>query len=169
MTLPNLSAMGIITWSRRTWYRDDSCTGENEFSRSRSHDDHKVKREFALKFPDGGTSRLSSPTSIHLPFLGPAQYFLSLLNLQLRQSQMPPRYAPPDSQAFRDPPLPHPAEDLSADDDLLSWVLVDQLGAMPNTKLGVHPQQVKFVGPAFKPDEVLAIVKEVRFPHWAKC
>ncbi len=58
MTLPNLSAMGIITWSRRTWYRDDSCTGENEFSRSRSHDDHKVKREFALKFPDGGTSRL---------------------------------------------------------------------------------------------------------------
>ncbi|WVW82256.1 hypothetical protein I302_104262 [Kwoniella bestiolae CBS 10118] len=56
--------------------------------------------------------------------------------------------------------LPHPAEDLSADDDLLSWILVDQLGCMPNTKLGVHPQQVKFVGPTFKTDEVLNIVKE---------
>ncbi len=75
---------------------------------------------------------------------------------------MPPRHAPPDSQAYKDPPLPHPAEDLSADDDLLSWVLVDQLGAMPNTKLGVHPQQVKFTGPVFKADEVLNIVKEVR-------
>jgi hypothetical protein len=61
-----------------------------------------------------------------------------------------------------DPPaLPHPAEDLSADDDLLSWILVDQLGAMPNTKLGVHPQQVKFIGPVFKTDEVLRIVQEV--------
>ncbi|OCF55500.1 hypothetical protein L486_06984 [Kwoniella mangroviensis CBS 10435] len=56
--------------------------------------------------------------------------------------------------------LPHPAEDLSADDDLLSWILVDQLGCMPNTKLGVHPQQVKFVGPTFKTDEVLNIVRE---------
>ncbi|WRT64106.1 uncharacterized protein IL334_001035 [Kwoniella shivajii] len=56
--------------------------------------------------------------------------------------------------------LPHPAEDLSADDDLLSWILVDQLGCMPNTKLGVHPQQVKFVGPTFKTDDVLNIIKE---------
>ncbi|WWC58602.1 uncharacterized protein I303_101145 [Kwoniella dejecticola CBS 10117] len=56
--------------------------------------------------------------------------------------------------------LPHPAEDLSADDDLLSWMLVDQLGCMPNTKLGVHPQQVKFVGPTFKTDDVLNIIKE---------
>lgn len=75
---------------------------------------------------------------------------------------MPPRHAAPDSQSSKEPPLPHPAEDLSADDDLLSWVLVDQLGAMPNTKLGVHPQQVKFIGPVFKADEVLGIVKEVR-------
>jgi histone-lysine N-methyltransferase SUV420H len=57
--------------------------------------------------------------------------------------------------------LPHPAEDLSADDDLLSWILVDQLGCLPNTKLGVHPQQVKFVGPAFKTSEILSIVQEV--------
>ena len=57
--------------------------------------------------------------------------------------------------------LPHPAEDLSSDDDLLSWILVDQLGCMPNTKLGVHPQQVKFVGPVFKTADVLAIVQEV--------
>jgi hypothetical protein len=57
--------------------------------------------------------------------------------------------------------LPHPAEDLSSDDDLLSWILVDQLGCLPNTKLGVHPQQVKFVGPVFKTAEVLAIVQEV--------
>ncbi|WVQ85525.1 hypothetical protein IAT38_007691 [Cryptococcus sp. DSM 104549] len=64
-----------------------------------------------------------------------------------------------DQLAARDA-LPHAAEDLSADDDLLSWVLVDQLGSMPNTKLGVHPQQVKFVGPAFKTDEVLNIVRE---------
>ena len=75
---------------------------------------------------------------------------------------MAPRHALLDSQSSRDPPLSHPAEDLSADDDLLSWVLVDQLGAMPNTKLGVHPQQVKFIGPVFKADEVLDIVKEVR-------
>lgn len=74
---------------------------------------------------------------------------------------MPARYGFTESQSLREPPLPHPAEDLSADDDLLSWVLVDQLGAMPNTKLGVHPQQVKFVGPTFKLDEVLSIVKEV--------
>ncbi|WVQ70974.1 hypothetical protein IAR50_000499 [Cryptococcus sp. DSM 104548] len=65
-----------------------------------------------------------------------------------------------DNTPSRDVVLPHPAEDLSADDDLLSWVLVDQLGSMPNTKLGVHPQQVKFVGPAFKTDEVLNIVRE---------
>ena len=57
---------------------------------------------------------------------------------------------------------PHPAEDLSADDDLLSWILVDQLGALPNTRLGVHPQQVKFVGPVFKNEEIMEIVKEVR-------
>lgn len=57
--------------------------------------------------------------------------------------------------------LPHPAEDLSADDDLLSWILVDQLGCLPNTKLGVHPQQVKFVGPPFKTSEILSIVQEV--------
>ncbi|KAK1928040.1 hypothetical protein DB88DRAFT_480167 [Papiliotrema laurentii] len=55
--------------------------------------------------------------------------------------------------------LPHPAEDLSADDDLLSWILVDQLGALPNTRLGVHPQQVKFVGPPFKTEEVMDIVR----------
>ncbi|WWD17913.1 hypothetical protein CI109_102358 [Kwoniella shandongensis] len=65
---------------------------------------------------------------------------------------------PPSSGPAR--VLPHPAEDLSADDDLLSWILVDQLGSMPNTKLGVHPQQVKFIGPSFKTDEVLTIVKE---------
>lgn len=57
---------------------------------------------------------------------------------------------------------PHPAEDLSADDDLLSWILVDQLGALPNTRLGVHPQQVKFVGPSFKNEEIMEIVREVR-------
>ncbi|RXK34854.1 hypothetical protein M231_07891 [Tremella mesenterica] len=57
-------------------------------------------------------------------------------------------------------PLPHPAEDLSEDDDLLSWVLVDQLGCLPNTKLGVHPQQVKFVGLPFKTEEVMSIIKE---------
>lgn len=62
----------------------------------------------------------------------------------------------------KDDPLPHPAEDLSADDDLLSWILVDQLGCLPNTKLGVHPQQVKFVGPSFKTEEILNIVNEVR-------
>lgn len=60
-------------------------------------------------------------------------------------------------------PLPHPAEDLSSDDDLLSWVLVDQLGCMPNSKLGVHPQENKFVGPKFKTDDVLEIIREVRF------
>lgn len=57
--------------------------------------------------------------------------------------------------------LPLPAEDLSADDDLLSWILVDQLGCLPNTKLGVHPQEVKFVGPPFKTSEVMSIVQEV--------
>ncbi|TYJ56363.1 hypothetical protein B9479_002911 [Cryptococcus floricola] len=70
------------------------------------------------------------------------------------------RQPPGDNTPSRDVVLPHPAEDLSADDDLLSWVLVDQLGSMPNTKLGVHPQQVKFVGPVFKTDEVLNIVRE---------
>jgi hypothetical protein len=54
-----------------------------------------------------------------------------------------------------------PAEDLSADDDLLSWILVDQLGCLPGKGLGVHPQQVKFVGTPFKTSEVLAIVSEV--------
>ena len=61
-----------------------------------------------------------------------------------------------------DTPLPHPAEDLSSDDDLLSWILVDQLGGMPNSRLGVHPQENKFVGPKFKTEEVLEIVREVR-------
>ncbi|KAK4688834.1 [histone H4]-N-methyl-L-lysine20 N-methyltransferase, partial [Tremellales sp. Uapishka_1] len=55
---------------------------------------------------------------------------------------MPPKNAV-DAVHLREA-LPHPAEDLSADDDLLSWILVDQLGSLPNTKLGVHPQQVKF-------------------------
>ncbi|WVR05856.1 hypothetical protein IAU60_002882 [Kwoniella sp. DSM 27419] len=74
----------------------------------------------------------------------------------------PEREREKEKEKERVPPeaLPHPAEDLSADDDLLSWVLVDQLGCMPNTKLGVHPQQVKFVGPSFKTDEVLGIVRE---------
>jgi histone-lysine N-methyltransferase SUV420H len=58
-------------------------------------------------------------------------------------------------------PLPSPAEDLSADDDLLSWILVDQLGCMPNSRLGVHPQENKFVGPTFNTEEVLNIVREV--------
>lgn len=62
----------------------------------------------------------------------------------------------------RDAALPHPAEDLSKDDDLLSWMLVDQLASMPGCKLGVHPQQVGYVGPSYKLEEVLAIVKEVR-------
>ena len=60
-----------------------------------------------------------------------------------------------------DVPLPHPAEDLSSDDDILSWILVDQLGGMPNSRLGVHPQENKFVGPKFKTEEVLDIVREV--------
>ncbi|WVF70587.1 hypothetical protein IAT40_005379 [Kwoniella sp. CBS 6097] len=80
---------------------------------------------------------------------------------QSSSQQLPP--PPPAAQQLQPVPphvLPHPAEDLSADDDLLSWILVDQLGCMPNTKLGVHPQQVKFVGPPFKTDEVLSIVKE---------
>ncbi|WVQ97338.1 hypothetical protein IAU59_004449 [Kwoniella sp. CBS 9459] len=81
---------------------------------------------------------------------------------QQPHSQSHSQSQPPTSQPQLIPPhvLPHPAEDLSADDDLLSWILVDQLGCMPNTKLGVHPQQVKFVGPPFKTDEVLSIVKE---------
>ena len=57
--------------------------------------------------------------------------------------------------------VPCPAEDLSADDDLLSWILVDQLGCLPGKGLGVHPQQVKFVGTPFKTSEVLKIVSEV--------
>lgn len=62
----------------------------------------------------------------------------------------------------------HPAEDLSADDDLLSWILVDQLGCLPGKGLGVHPQQVKFVGTSFKTSEVLAIVSEVSYPSCGK-
>lgn len=54
-----------------------------------------------------------------------------------------------------------PAEDLSTNDDLLSWILVDQLGCLPGKGLGVHPQQVKFVGPTFKTSEILKIVTEV--------
>ncbi|OCF39510.1 hypothetical protein I317_06669 [Kwoniella heveanensis CBS 569] len=83
-----------------------------------------------------------------------------------REGKSQPSHSqPPQSSSSHQQPipphlLPHPAEDLSADDDLLSWILVDQLGCMPNTKLGVHPQQVKFVGPPFKTDEVLSIVKE---------
>lgn len=70
-----------------------------------------------------------------------------------------------EDPALSNAPLPHPAEDLSADDDLLSWILVDQLGAMPGAKLGVHPQQVKFVGPVFKPEEVMTIIHEVGAAH----
>lgn len=65
---------------------------------------------------------------------------------------------------LKDPILPHPAEDLSVDDDLLSWMLVDQLAAMPGRRLGVHPQQVGYVGPNYKREDVLAVVKEVS--HW---
>ena len=53
------------------------------------------------------------------------------------------------------------AEDLSAGDDLLSWILVDQMGCLPDTRLGVHPQQVKFEGPKFQPSDVLRILQEV--------
>lgn len=67
----------------------------------------------------------------------------------------------PSAAAKDELPLPSPAEDLSADDDLLSWILVDQLGCMPNSRLGVHPQENKFVGPQFKTEEVLNIVREV--------
>ena len=59
-------------------------------------------------------------------------------------------------------PVTLPAEDLSADDDLLSWVLVDQLGALPNTSLGVFPQQGDFVGPSFDSKEILDIVRQVK-------
>lgn len=57
-----------------------------------------------------------------------------------------------------------PAEDLSEDDDLLSYVLVDQLGVLPTDRLGVHPQQVKFVGPKYKKDDVLAMLRKVSLP-----
>lgn len=61
--------------------------------------------------------------------------------------------------------LPNPAEDLEEDDDLLSWILVDQIGIIgqsPGQKgLGVHPQQVKFVGPPVKQDDVLSILQRV--------
>lgn len=62
--------------------------------------------------------------------------------------------------------VPCPAEDLSADDDLLSWILVDQLGCLPGKGLKVHSQQVKFVGTPFKTSEILKIVSEVcpRYP-----
>lgn len=53
------------------------------------------------------------------------------------------------------------AEDLAAGDDLLSWILVDQMGCLPDTRLGVHPQQVKFEGPKFQTAEVLKVLQEV--------
>lgn len=70
--------------------------------------------------------------------------------------------APRDTPAgSRDTGLPYPAEDLSEDDDLFSFLLVDQLGMRAQTKLGVHPQQVKFVGPAHNREDVLNILREV--------
>lgn len=84
------------------------------------------------------------------------------LSMNRKNGGTPLYQDPPASSSSSTPiALPHPAEDLSADDDLLSWILVDQLGALPDTKLGVHPQQVKFVGPTFKTQEVMDIVREV--------
>ena len=57
--------------------------------------------------------------------------------------------------------VPHRAQDLSDDDDLLSWILVDQLGALPGTKLGVFPQNFDFSGPQHDSEEVLGILQEV--------
>lgn len=66
--------------------------------------------------------------------------------------------------------IPNPAEDLEEDDDLLSWILVDQIGIVgqsPGQKgLGVHPQQVKFVGPALKQDDILRILQDVGLWGW---
>lgn len=74
-----------------------------------------------------------------------------------------PRAAPArDTPAgSRDIGLPYPAEDLSEDDDLFSFLLVDQLGMRAQTKLGVHPQQVKFIGPAHNREDVLNILRDV--------
>lgn len=75
---------------------------------------------------------------------------------------MPRAAAARDTPAgSRDTGLPYPAEDLSEDDDLFSFLLVDQLGMRAQTKLGVHPQQVKFVGPAHNREDVLNILREV--------
>lgn len=78
---------------------------------------------------------------------------------------MPRAAAARDTPAgSRDTGLPYPAEDLSEDDDLFSFLLVDQLGMRAQTKLGVHPQQVKFVGPAHNREDVLNILREVSAP-----
>ncbi|KAL7423815.1 histone lysine methyltransferase Set9 [Cryptotrichosporon argae] len=63
--------------------------------------------------------------------------------------------ARPDAVAVR-----NDAENLEEDDDACSWVLIDQLGALPDTKLGVHPQQVRFVPPPHKSDDVLAVIQK---------
>ena len=57
--------------------------------------------------------------------------------------------------------ISHRAQDLSDDDDLLSWILVDQLGALPGTKLGVFPQNFDFVGPQHDTEQVLSILQDV--------
>lgn len=78
---------------------------------------------------------------------------------------MPRAAAARDTPAgSRDTGLPYPAEDLSEDDDLFSFLLVDQLGMRAQTKLGVHPQQVKFIGPAHNREDVLNILREVSTP-----
>lgn len=78
---------------------------------------------------------------------------------------MPRAAAARDTPAgSRDTGLPYPAEDLSEDDDLFSFLLVDQLGMRAQTKLGVHPQQVKFIGPAHNREDVLNILREVSAP-----
>lgn len=60
---------------------------------------------------------------------------------------------------------PHQAEDLSRDDDLCSYLLVDQIGCdkLDKPSLGVHPQQAKFVGPAIEKSDVLNIIKHVGY------
>ncbi|ORX34294.1 hypothetical protein BD324DRAFT_178218 [Kockovaella imperatae] len=55
------------------------------------------------------------------------------------------------------------AEELSEDDDLCSYIFVDQLGVTPGSKLGVYPQQLDFKGPVFDPQSVLAILQETLF------
>lgn len=102
--------------------------------------------DFVSRFPAYLTCLLPSP---HPPPTGPA-------------APMPRAAASRDTPAgSRDGGLPYPAEDLSEDDDLFSFLLVDQLGMRAQTKLGVHPQQVKFVGPAHNREDVLTILREV--------